>query len=154
VPVQGGFLYRVAVMDWFSRFVLSWEISNSLTFDCCLRALQTTSGQFASRRIFNSDQGSPFTGTQFMSALQTLGGQIKWDGKGRATDHACIERLWRSVKWEGVYLNPVEDGRQLYQQLTGYFHYYNYRRPHQGIDGQTPASIYLVPPKNTNSTIQ
>ena len=154
VPVQGGFLYLVAVMDWFSRFVLSWEISNSLTVDFCLRALHQASGQYTPPQIFNSDQGSQFTGTQFVSALQGLGCLISWDGKGRATDNAFIERLWRSVKWECVYLNPAEDGRQLYEQLTGYFHYYNYLRPHQGIDGQTPASIYLPAPKHLTSTIQ
>lgn len=89
-----------------------------------------------------------------MGALQALGFQISWGGKGRATDNAFIEQLWRSVKWECVYLNPAPDGQQLYQQLTAYFHYYNYLRPHHGLDGQTPASIYLAQPKHLTSTIQ
>lgn len=154
VPLAGGFLYLVAVMDWYSRFVLSWELSNTLTVDFCLQALHQASGQYAKPQIFNSDQGSQFTGTQFVGALQKLGCQISWDGKGRATDNAFIERLWRSVKWECVYLNPADDGRQLYEQLLAYFHYYNYLRPHQGLQGKTPASIYLADAKHQTSTIQ
>ena len=146
VPMAHGFLYLVAVMDWFSRYVLSWQLSNTLDTAFCLLALHEALAQQPAPGIFNSDQGSQFTSHAFEQALLEAGCQISRDGRGRATDNAFIERLWRSVKWECLYLNPAEDGRQLYHQLIDYFHYYNYQRPHQGLNGLTPASVYLPQP--------
>lgn len=153
IPMAQGFLYLVAVMDWYSRYVLSWELSNTLTVDFCLQALAQAVAQYQRPLIFNSDQGVQFTSTAFVGALQDVGCQISWDGKGRATDNAFIERLWRSVKWECVYLNPAQDGHELYEQLAAYFHYYNHLRPHQGLHGKTPAGIYLPAFKQLPSTI-
>lgn len=146
IPMARGFLYLVAVLDWHSRYVLSWEVSNTLDVGFCLTALAEALRQQPAPYIFNSDQGSQFTSAAFEQALLTAGCQISRDGRGRATDNAFVERLWRSVKWECVYLNPAEDGRHLYQQLQAYFTYYNHHRPHQALKGQTPATIYAQTP--------
>ena len=154
IPLAKGFLYLVAVIDWHSRFVLSWELSNSMEVEFCLRALQDALLRYGRPQIFNTDQGSQFTSKEFVSALQAASCQISWDGKGRATDNAFIERLWRSVKYECLYLHPADDGRQVFAQLEAYFAWYNYHRPHQGLNGQTPASIYLATSTKATSTIQ
>lgn len=151
LPLARGFLYLVAVLDWHSRFVLSWELSNSLEVDFCLRALAQAFARYGTPQIFNSDQGSQFTGHDFVAALQAAQCRISWDGVGRATDNAFIERLWRSVKYECIYLQPADDGLQIFQQLEAYFAYYNYHRPHQGLDGRVPASAYF---QNSTSPIQ
>jgi len=146
LPMARGFLYLVAVLDWHSRYVLSWELSNTLDVGFCLSALGSALRQQPAPHIFNSDQGSQFTSTAFEQALLRAGCRISRDGRGRATDNAFVERLWRSVKWECVYLNPAEDGQHLYQQLQAYFTYYNHHRPHQALKGQTPATIYTQTP--------
>lgn len=146
IPMARGFLYLVAVLDWHSRYVLSWGLSNTLDVGFCLTALADALRQQPAPCIFNSDQGSQFTSAGFEQALLAAGCQISRDGRGRATDNAFVERLWRSVKWECVYLNPAEDGRHLYQQLHAYFTYYNHHRPHQALKGQTPASVYAQTP--------
>lgn len=146
VPMARGFLYLVAVLDWHSRYVLSWGLSNTLDVGFCLTALATALRQQPAPHIFNSDQGSQFTSTAFEQALVQAGCRISRDGRGRATDNAFVERLWRSVKWECIYLNPAEDGQHLYQQLLAYFTYYNHHRPHQALKGQTPAAIYTQTP--------
>jgi len=139
VPMAKGFLYLVAVLDWHSRYVLSWELSNTLDVGFCLSALHAALATQPAPFIFTSDQGSQFTSQPFEQALLAAGCQISRDGRGQATDNAFIERLWRSVKWEGAYLNPATDGGHLYEQLQAYFTYYNHHRPHQALKGQTPA---------------
>ena len=146
IPMAQGFLYLVAVLDGHARYVLSWELSNTLEVGFCLRALHAALATQPSPHIFNSDQGSQFTSQPFEQALLQAGCRIGRDGRGRATDNAFIERLWRSVKWECVYLNPATDGRHLYEQLHDYFTYYNHHRPHQALKGQTPAQVFAKTP--------
>jgi putative transposase len=137
-----GFLYLAAVLDWHSRYVLSWQLSNSLDVGFCLQTLADALRVAPAPYIFNSDQGSQFTSLAYEQALLAAGCRISSYGRGRATDNAFIERFWRTVKWEHIYLNPADDGRHLHQQLQAYFAYYNHRRPQQSLGGQTPAHVY------------
>lgn len=146
VPIAKGFLYLAAVLDWHSRYVLSWELSNTLDVDFCLQTLQAALGRAPAPDIFNSDQGSQFTSLAYEQALLGAGCRISRDGRGRATDNAFIERLWRTGKWEHIYLNPADDGQHLFHQLDAYFAYYNHRRPHQSLNGQTPAQVFAKTP--------
>ena len=120
----------------------------------CLRARQQAFAAYGKPLIFNTDQGSQFTSAEFVGALQEAHCRISWDGKGRATDNAFIERLWRSVKYECLYLHPADDGRQVFAQLETYFAWYNHHRPHQGLNGQTPASVYRSKSNNQTPTIK
>lgn len=142
IRLPHGFVYLVAVMDWYSRQVLSWEVSNTMDSDFCVNALERACRLYGKPLIFNTDQGSQFTSEAFTSVLKKQGIQISMDGKGRATDNIFIERLWRSVKYEEVYLNEYSSVKELKQKLGQYFHYYNHKRPHQSLDGQTPSSVY------------
>jgi putative transposase len=142
IPMSKGFMYLVAVMDWHSRFVLSWQLSNSLEVDFCLDALEE-SFRYGQPQIFNSDQGSQFTSTAFTGVLAGKGISISMDGRGRALDNVFIERLWRNVKYEYVYLHAPCDGRELWEGIHDYFTRYNYYRPHQSLDYLTPAQVYL-----------
>lgn len=146
IPMARGFLYLAAVLDWHSRYVLSWELSNTLDVGFCLAALRAALAGQPAPYIFHSDQGSQFTSTTFEQALLAAGCRISRDGRGRATDNAFVERLWRSVKWECVYLNPADDGQHLHRQLQAYFAYYNHHRPHQALKGLTPATVYTQTP--------
>jgi putative transposase len=130
VPLRHGFLYLVAVMDWYSRYVLSWRLSNTLT------------GSFCKPEIFNSDQGSQFTATAFASRLESCGVAISMDGRGRAIDNVFIERLWRSVKYEEVYLRDYTDGWHAEASLAAYFRWYNEERIHQSLGYRTPGEVY------------
>jgi putative transposase len=141
VPMQGGFLYLVAVMDWFSRFVLSWELSNTLETGFCLAALEAAF-RFGQPEIWNSDQGSQFTSADFLAPLKQRGVSISMDGRGRALDNVFIERLWRSVKYELIYPGDFANGADLFQALDRYFRFYNYQRPHQALDYRTPADLF------------
>jgi putative transposase len=141
VPLRHGFLYLVAVMDWYSRCVLSWRLSNTLTGSFCSEALDEALVE-AQPEIFNSDQGSQFTATAFTSRLETAGVAISMDGCGRAIDNVFIERLWRSVKYEEVYLRDYTDGWQAEESLSAYFRFYNNERIHQALDYRTPLEIY------------
>lgn len=143
IPMQRGFLYLTAVIDWYSRFVLSWQLSNSMESHFCIEALLTALGQFGTPQIFNTDQGSQFTSKEFTSVLLEHQIAISMDGKGRATDNAFIERLWRTVKYEHVYLHAASEGLELYQGLTQFFRHYNFHRPHSALGYATPASVYL-----------
>ena len=136
-----GFLYLTAVIDWFSRYVLSWELSNTLETGFCLKALQTAFQQ-GKPFIFNTDQGSQFTSLEFTGFLEARSVQISMDGKGRALDNVFVERLWRSVKYECVYLRAFEDGTELFVGLKNYFDFYNNRRLHQALNYRTPQQIY------------
>ena len=141
IRMADGFVYLVAVMDWFSRFVLSWALSVSLELDFCLAALQQ-----ALRRgrpeIFNSDQGSQFTSEKFTGALQAQGIAVSMDGRGRCLDNIYIERLWRSLKYEEVYLKDYRLVPEARAGIGRWFRFYNEERPHQGLGYRTPASVY------------
>jgi putative transposase len=141
LPMQGGFLYLVAVMDWFSRFVLSWELSNTMETSFCLAALEAAL-RFGQPEIWNSDQGSQFTAADFLAPLKKRGVSISMDGRGRALDNVFIERLWRSLKYELIYPGDFASGAELFQALDHYFHFYNHRRPHQALDYLTPADLF------------
>lgn len=138
-----GFVYLMAIIDWFSRYVLDWELSISLDADFCI---ETLSRVLVNNRcnIFNTDQGSQFTSDGFTNILLANQIQISMDGKGRALDNVFVERLWRSVKYECVYLREWQTVKEIRQGLCEYFNFYNHERPHQGLHGKTPASIYLM----------
>ncbi len=141
VPLRHGFLYLVAVMDWYSRYVLSWGLSNMLTGSFCLEALDEALSR-GQPEIFNSDQGSQFTATAFTSRLESNGVAISMDGRGRAIDNVFIERLWRSVKYEEVYLRDYTDGWRAEDSLRTYFRFYNDERIHQALGYRTPLDVY------------
>jgi putative transposase len=141
VPLRHGFMYLMAVMDWYSRYVLSWRLSNTLTGSFCLESLDEALAR-AKPEIFNSDQGSQFTATAFTSRLESCGIAISMDGRGRAIDNVFIERLWRSVKYEEVYLRDYVDGWQAEASLAAYFRFYNNERIHQALGYRTPSEIY------------
>jgi len=141
VPLQRGYLYLVAVMDWHSRHVLAWRLSNTLESTFCLEALDEALAR-GRPEIFNTDQGSQFTSDAFTSRLIGDRIAISMDGKGRATDNVFIERLWRSVKYEDIYLKDYVNGADVNQGLTQWFDLYTYRRPHQGLGGRTPFEVY------------
>lgn len=143
IPMKKGHMYLVAVMDWFSRRVLSWELSNSLDSSFCVDALQQALASYGTPEIFNTDQGCQFTSEAFVSVLQDAGIRISMDGRGRALDNIFIERLWRSVKYEDIYLNDYENVPDLYRGLIRYFRRYNDDRPHQGLNDQTPSEVYF-----------
>jgi putative transposase len=141
VPLRHGFLYLVAIMDWYSRFVLSWRLSNTLTGSFCIEALEEALHR-ARPEIFNSDQGSQFTADAFTSRLETAGVAISMDGRGRAIDNVFIERLWRSVKYEEIYLKEYTDGWDAEASLSAYFRFYNRERIHQALGYRTPREVY------------
>jgi putative transposase len=143
VPMRRGYLYLVAVMDWFSRYVLAWELSNSLEAVFCLEALDRAL-ESAQPDIFNSDQGSQFTSAEFTGRLLSAGVRISMDGRGRVMDNIFIERLWRSVKYEEVYVRDYEDGIVARRRLSQYFRFYNTERPHQSLGNRTPADLYFA----------
>jgi putative transposase len=141
IPMAQGFLYLVAVMDWFSRFVLSWAVSLTMELDFCVAALQ---GALRRGRpeIFNSDQGSQFTSERFLGELEQRNIAISMDGRGRCLDNIFIERLWRSLKYEEVYLKDYQLVSEARSGIAKYFQFYNYERLHQSLDYRTPAAIY------------
>lgn len=142
IPVKGGYLYLCAVIDLHSRFVVNWSLSNTMTSDWCKQTLQVAIQQQGTPGILNTDQGSQFTAKEFSNWVIGQGIKLSMDGKGRAIDNIFIERLWRSVKYEHVYLLPAEDGLACYQGLKDYFAYYNNERRHQSLKDETPISVY------------
>ena len=144
IPMRRGFLYLVAVMDWSTRKVLSWRVSNTMEVDFCIEALKEAMDLFGRPGIFNSDQGSQFTSPRFTDVLTKASIRISMDGRGRWMDNVFIERLWRSLKYECVYLHAFETGSELRAGLAWWISYYNNRRPHSGLDGQTPDEAYAV----------
>jgi putative transposase len=142
VPMLRGFMYLVAVIDWYSRYVLAWELSNTLDGIFCLTALERALLQ-GQPEIFNTDQGVRFTALVFTSRLQQAGIRISMDGRGRALDNIFVERLWRTVKYEHIYLHEYELVPDLEDGLGGYFGFYNQERPHQSLSYQTPAQVYF-----------
>ena len=141
IPLQHGFLYLTAVMDLYSRNVLSWRLSNTLTGDFCVEALDAALSR-ARPQIFNTDQGAQFTATAFTSRLEKRGIAISMDGRGRALDNVFVERLWRTVKYEEVYLRDYADGWQAKKSLGRYFDFYGHERPHQALGYRTPSEVY------------
>ena len=136
-----GYLYLTAVIDWFSRHVLAWRLSNSMDVEFCIEALEEALSQ-GRPEIFNTDQGSQFTSQEFTGRLLAESIQISMDGKGRAIDNVMIERLWRSVKYEEIYLKSYASGADCYDGLKAYFHYYTHERPHQSLGHQTPWEAF------------
>lgn len=142
VRLRHGFIYLTAVMDWYSRYVLAWEVSVSLETSFCLAAVEWAL-QLGQPEIFNTDQGSQFTSEAFTGRLEAQGIDISMDGRGRASDNIFIERLWRTVKYEEVYLKDYLDAREAVCNLKSYFAFYNQERLHQALGYQTPAAIYF-----------
>ncbi len=143
LPMTPGFMYLVAILDWFSRYVITWQLSNTLDGLFCLDALKTALAH-GQPEIFNTDQGVQFTATAFTQTLEQAGIRISMDGRGRALDNIFVERLWRTVKYENVYLVDYANVPDLEAGLSTYFHFYNYERRHQSLDYETPASVYLA----------
>ena len=142
IPMAKGFMYLVAILDWHSRRVLSWRVSNTLDPDFCIAALEEALQRFGAPEIFNTDQGSQFTSEAFTDVLKAHAIAISMDGKGRWVDNVFVERLWRSVKYEDVYLRAYETPTELRAGLTRYFMFYNTRRRHSALDRRTPDAVY------------
>ena len=155
VPMARGFMYLVVIMDWFSRYVLAWELSNTLETSFCVRALRRALAQHGVPGIFNSDQGSQFTCEEFLCCLEAAAIRISMDGRGRALDNVFVERLWRSLKYENIYPKDYRDGQALHEGLHRYFPFYNAHRPHQALAYQTPALVYHagLPIPNSNTAV-
>ena len=141
VPLASGFMYLAAVIDWFSRYVIAWRLSNTLDGSFCLELLDESLAR-GRPEVFNTDQGVQFTALAFTSRLEAAGVQVSMDGKGRCLDNVFVERLWRTVKYEDIYLRGYETVSDLTQGLGRYFPFYNEERPHQALGYQTPAAIY------------
>ena len=146
LPMRKGFLYLVAIMDWFTRKVLAWRITNTLEADFCVEALNEAIHKFGPPEIMNTDQGSQFTSSTFIGLLQEHGIQVSMDGKGCWRDNVFVERLWKSVKYEEIYLHGYDTVSEVRQALARYFDFYNRRRPHSTLDGQTPDTAYFNQP--------
>lgn len=142
IPVRRGFLYLVAIMDWATRHVLSWRLSNTMDASFCLEALQEALERYGRPAIFNTDQGSQFTSFDFTSVLKKAEVTISMDGRGRCMDNIFIERLWRSLKYEAVYLHELTDGFHAERVVTDWIGFYNTERPHSSLAGRTPAEAY------------
>ena len=142
LPMRRGFLYLVAIMDWATRKVLAWRVSNTMDVGFCVEALKEALARHGKPEIFNTDQGSQFTSFAFTGVLQAADIKISMDGRGRWMDNVFIERLWRSLKYECVYLNDFETGSELRAGVGRWFDYYNNHRPHSTLAGQTPAEAY------------
>ena len=143
IRLARGFVYLVAIIDWYSRRVLAWRISNSLDSSFCVDCLEDALRCVGKPEIFNSDQGSQFTSAVFTDVLKRAGIAISMDGRGRALDHIFVERLWRSVKYEEVYLKGYGTVTELTRGLADYFAFYNGERPHQSLDNRTPNTVYV-----------
>ena len=142
IPMARGFVYLVAIMDWYSRKVLAWRLSNSMESDFCVEALEEALANYGSPEIFNTDQGAQFTSEAFTGVLIDAGVDISMDGKGRWVDNVFVERLWRSVKYEDVYLKAYETVAEARDGIGTYFEFYNHERRHQSLDRRTPDQVY------------
>jgi putative transposase len=144
IPVRRGFLYLVAIMDWATRHVLAWRLSNTLDVRFCVEALNEALARYGRPAIFNTDQGSQFTSLEFTGTLRDAGVAISMDGRGRCLDNIFIERLWRSLKYEAVYLHELADGFVAERVIGEWIGFYNGERPHSALDGKTPAEAYAA----------
>lgn len=142
IPMKQGFMYLVAIQDWYSRKVLSWSLSNTLSSWFCIETLKEALAKYRAPEIFNTDQGSQFTSLEFTGALSAHNIKISMDGKGRWMDNVFVERLWRSLKYECVYLQEFETTKDLQKGLEAWINFYNHERPHATFDGQTPNEVY------------
>ena len=142
IPVQRGFLYLVAIMDWATRHVLAWRLSNTMDASFCVEALNEALARYGRPEIFNTDQGSQFTSFDFTGVLKEADIKISMDGRGRCMDNIFIERLWRSLKYEAVYLHELTDGFRAERVIGEWIGFYNTERPHSALGGQTPAEAY------------
>jgi putative transposase len=142
IPLANGWAYLVVIMDWFSRAVLSWRLSNTMSTEFCIAALEEALDRLGPPEIFNSDQGAQFTDNEFIATLQARDVKISMDGKGRCLDNVFVERLWRSLKYEEVYLNAYADVREAYEGIRRWLRFYNLERRHQSLAGQTPMKVY------------
>lgn len=149
VPMPAGYMYLVAIIDWYSRYVITWQLSNTLDADFCAEAL-TRALNSAQPVIFNTDQGSQFTSSMFTNILINNDILISMDGRGRALDNVFIERLWRSVKYEDIYIKDYNSVLELNDGLGEYFTFYNHERPHSSLDGRTPAEVHVAATKSLN----
>lgn len=150
IPIGRGFLYLVAVMDWASRAVLAWRLSNSMDVSFCVSALEEALARFGKPDIFNTDQGSQFTSALFTGTLLAAGIKVSMDGRGRWLDNVFIERLWRSLKHEDIYLKGYADGREARAGIAAWVAFYNHRRPHQSLGHRTPMTVWR---ESVNGTI-
>lgn len=150
IPMQTGYMYLMAIIDLHSRYVLRWSISNTMTADWCSQVLQETLAMYPAPGIFNTDQGSQFTADAFTTLLLKANVQISMDGKGRAIDNIFVERLWRTVKYEDIYLHAYADGWQLETGLQAYFEFYNCRRFHQALAYRTPEAVFKGKKREVN----
>ncbi len=141
VPLPAGFMYLAAVIDWYSRYVIAWRLSNTLDGAFCLDMLEEALSQ-GQPEVFNTDQGVQFTAAAWTGRLEAAGVKVSMDGRGRCLDNIFVERLWRSVKYEDIYLRGYETVRELRSGLGGYFSFYNEERPHQSLGNQTPGKVY------------
>ncbi len=142
IPMKHGFLYLTAIIDVYSRYIVGWEISNTLEAERCLRVISQAIRDYGKPQIINSDQGSQFTSKEWVEYIEKQGIQISMDGRGRAIDNIFIERFWRTLKYDYIYLHPAEDGLELYQGIKDFIEYYNHRLCHQGLGRRTPAEVY------------
>ena len=145
LPMRRGFVYLVAVLDWATRRVLAWRLSNTMTVDFCLDALEAAIRDYGLPEILNTDQGSQFTGTAFVGLVQQHGIRLSMDGRGAWRDNLFVERLWKSVKYEEVYLHAYDSVTEARESLARYFTFYNQGRPHSALDGRTPDMVYFAP---------
>jgi putative transposase len=141
IPMARDFLYLVVIMDWYSRYVIAWRLSNTLDTGFCVEALKEALSN-GKPEVFNTDQGSQFTSEGFTGLLERNGVRISMDGKGRYTDNIFVERPWRTVKYEEVYLKAYANGREAKAGLGAYFHFYNTQRPHQALGNRTPGEVF------------
>ena len=146
IPMARGFVYLVAVVDWFSRRVLAWRLSITLDVSFCIEALEEALSKYGKPEIFNTDQGSQFTSEAFTGRLKKEGIEISMDGKGRWCDNVFVERLWRSLKYEHVYLHAYESVTEARSKIGRYFEFYNEQRPHSSLGAQTPDQVYFLRP--------
>ena len=144
IRLARGFVYLVAVMDWYSRKVLSWRLSNSLETAFCVEALEDALARYGLPEVFNTDQGTQFTSTAFTQVLKAQAIRISMDGRGRAADNIFVERLWRTVKYEDIYLKEYREVSELLLGLAAYFEFYNWERRHQSLGYRTPAAVYAL----------
>jgi putative transposase len=142
IPMRRGFVYLIVVLDWYSRRVLAWRLSNTLTTDFCFEVVEEAIKRYGCPEIFNTDQGSQFTSTEFTDLLKANGIRISMDGKGCWRDNVLVERLWRTIKYEQVYLHAYVSMNDAKMQLKEYLEFYNGKRPHQSLDGRTPDAVY------------
>ncbi|GJL61171.1 MAG: transposase [Nitrospirales bacterium] len=147
IPMAKGFMYLTVIMDWYSRRVLAWRVSNTLETEACVEALEEALRRYRAPEIFNTDQGAQYTSEAFTAVLKSHGVTISMDGKGRWVDNVFVERLWRSIKYEDVYLRAYETSAALRVGLTQYFQFYNTERGHQALNRQTPDAVYFADPR-------